>query len=61
MVKLNVDLMERALANLLDNAIKYTPEGGVVNVRAYNAGNQVMIEVQDSGRGIAEKGFTAYF
>ncbi len=42
------------LRNLIDNAIKYTPEGGFVNVTATTEGEWVNIGVQDSGIGIPE-------
>ena len=44
--------LERALLNLLDNAIKYTPSGGRVTVRASTEPNGVRIEIEDSGIGI---------
>ena len=46
------DYLERAVSNLIDNAIKYTPEGGKVRVSARAAGDEVVIEVVDSGIGI---------
>jgi signal transduction histidine kinase len=39
--------------NLLTNAVKYTPEGGRITVRALPAGQEVLIEVSDTGVGIA--------
>jgi two-component system sensor histidine kinase/response regulator len=42
------------LRNLIDNAIKYTPEGGSVSVTATAEGEWVNIGVQDSGIGIPE-------
>ncbi len=42
----------RALGNLLDNAIKFTPPGGEVRVRAWPEGEWVAIEVADTGPGI---------
>ncbi len=42
----------RALGNLLDNAIKFTPPGGAVEVRAWPEGEWVAIEVVDTGPGI---------
>jgi two-component system phosphate regulon sensor histidine kinase PhoR len=39
--------------NLLDNAIKYTPEGGQIKVRLYVQGNDAVLEVADSGIGIS--------
>lgn len=43
------------LSNLVDNALKYTPEGGRVTVRAAPNHRFVALEVQDTGIGIAEK------
>jgi heavy metal sensor kinase len=44
--------LERALLNLLDNAIKYTPAGGRVTVRTANESSGVKIEIEDTGQGI---------
>lgn len=41
------------LRNLLDNALKYTPKGGRVDVGLLNDGNSVVLDVDDSGPGIA--------
>jgi PAS domain S-box-containing protein len=42
----------QAIDNLLTNAIKFTPEGGNVEVRVSNQGDRAVVEVQDSGVGI---------
>jgi heavy metal sensor kinase len=48
-------LIQRMLANLLDNAIKYTPSGGAVSVSARRDSLQrTVIEVSDTGPGISE-------
>jgi two-component system, NarL family, sensor histidine kinase BarA len=47
--------LRQVLYNLLSNAIKFTPEGGRVTLRARADGRFVIIEVQDTGIGIAEE------
>lgn len=45
-------LLRRMLLNLLDNAIKYTPEGGKVSLECHRQGNEYVVSVTDSGEGI---------
>ena len=53
--------IEQVLINLLDNALKYTPEGGGIAVTARCAGNMVTISVSDSGIGIPPKDLPRIF
>ncbi|SFD26078.1 sensor histidine kinase [Massilia yuzhufengensis] len=45
--------LEQIVDNLLHNAIKYTPAGGSIAVRCQVVGSEVLVEVRDSGVGIA--------
>jgi two-component system phosphate regulon sensor histidine kinase PhoR len=44
--------LRQLVANLLENAIRYTPEGGKVSVRALAEEGQVIVQVSDNGPGI---------
>ena len=46
-------LLRQAVANLVDNAIKYTPSGGLVTVGLRTTEDEVLISVKDTGIGIA--------
>jgi two-component system phosphate regulon sensor histidine kinase PhoR len=48
----NPDYIERAVANLIDNASKYTPEGGRIDVTTRPCGQYAVVEVSDNGIGI---------
>lgn len=44
--------MSQALANILDNAVKFTPQGGQVRMTARREGKTICISIQDTGPGI---------
>jgi heavy metal sensor kinase len=46
------DTLRRALVNILDNAIKYTPAGGTISVSLKESTSALVIEVTDTGPGI---------
>ncbi|HEX16984.1 MAG TPA: HAMP domain-containing histidine kinase, partial [Thermoplasmatales archaeon] len=47
--------LKEVFANLISNSIRYTPEGGRIEFRAREEGNEVMVEVRDNGRGLSEE------
>jgi signal transduction histidine kinase len=50
----NRQLLAQGLANLVDNAIKYTPEGGRIGLRVWTSVGATRLEVWDTGPGIPE-------
>ena len=57
--------LEQVVINLLDNAIKFTPDGGAVAARAAAVGGEMVVEVEDTGSGIPaeslDKLFTRFY
>ena len=48
----DVELLERAIANLVDNALKFCPAGATVTLNAVASGDEVQVSVTDTGPGI---------
>lgn len=55
LVNADVALIERVLQNLIDNALKFTPEGGTITIKTQEQESDVLIEVADTGVGIPEE------
>jgi signal transduction histidine kinase len=53
--------MELCLSNLIDNALKYTPAGGRVEIGGERDGEHVRLWVQDTGPGISEEDLPRIF
>jgi signal transduction histidine kinase len=49
------DLLAEAVANLLDNAIKFTPDGGHVEIELLRGDGKTVVRVTDTGGGISEQ------
>ena len=54
LLELDQSRLRQVIGNLLDNAVRLTPAGGSVRVRATREPDGVVIDVQDTGPGIAE-------
>jgi len=57
----NADRLGQVFANLISNALSFSPDGGTVTVRATPKGGLIMIQVDDQGPGIPEGNFERIF
>lgn len=53
-VSADFGMIERVMTNLLDNAIRHTPVGGEIHVKLRRDGDDVVVQVSDTGPGIPE-------
>jgi two-component system sensor histidine kinase KdpD len=61
LVQVDPVLMEQVFANIIDNALKYTSEGGRIALAAPNPENEVIIRISDDGIGIPPEARNAVF
>ena len=55
MVYADIGMMERVLQNLIENAIKFTPDGGQIIIKLQQTNNSVRVSIKDSGYGISSE------
>jgi signal transduction histidine kinase len=55
------EALERVFMNLVSNAVKYTPSGGSVTVKAWGESDRIKVEVSDTGIGIPEDALPRIF
>ncbi|HXV47531.1 MAG TPA: HAMP domain-containing sensor histidine kinase [Candidatus Binatia bacterium] len=60
-VRIDAERILQVLRNLLGNAIKFTPKGGLVRVSARPTGNKLEVAVKDSGPGIPQEALLSIF
>jgi signal transduction histidine kinase len=60
-VRADPKALRRVLSNLIENAIKYTPDGGSILLSAREDGEHVLISVSDNGRGIPAEDLPVLF
>ena len=53
--------LQQVISNIIDNGIKYTPEGGRVMVEVYNTAEYGVVKVSDTGYGIDEENINRIF
>lgn len=54
-VEVNADRIDQVFANLLDNALKFTPEGGKITISARKIEEKIEVSVEDTGVGLSEE------
>lgn len=60
-VPLDKQLVNRALENLLSNAIRYTKDGDSISLKGINLGDKIIFSISDTGCGIEEKDLSHIF
>ncbi|MDQ7025524.1 MAG: GAF domain-containing sensor histidine kinase [Anaerolineae bacterium] len=60
-VNVDANMLERSITNLVDNAIKYTPNGGIIEVGIHRDNDDIVITVSDDGFGISEENLKSLF
>jgi signal transduction histidine kinase len=60
-VQADIGLIERVFENLIDNALRYTPEDGEIHIKAAREQDRVRVRVSDTGSGIAPEDITHLF
>jgi len=60
-VKIDAAQIERALANLIENALRFSPAESTVSIRAESSGAEVIVRIQDSGPGVPTADAAAIF
>ncbi|HEY9756460.1 MAG TPA: PAS domain-containing sensor histidine kinase [Oculatellaceae cyanobacterium] len=54
LVRCDIEEIRRVIQNLVDNAFKFTPRGGLIDVSLDATDHQMMIKVRDNGKGISD-------
>ena len=60
-VSADANLIDQVFLNLISNAIKYTPDGGRIEIKATVAGAHVRIQIKDTGHGISSEDIPRIF
>ncbi|MGN1169623.1 MAG: ATP-binding protein, partial [Acutalibacteraceae bacterium] len=52
-VNADEDMLMQVIYNLVDNAIKFTPDGGYISINAFQDGDKVFVDIKNSGDGVS--------
>ena len=55
LAKIDAKLIVQVIINIVDNAIKYTPEGTSIEIKCEKAGKKVLVSIADTGQGIPDE------
>ncbi len=61
LAQVDIQLLERALGNLVDNAMRVTPRGGMVSISAHEQEQKIRVTVSDTGPGISPDDLSRIF
>lgn len=61
MMQADKDLIQQVVYNLLDNAVKFTPEKGTITIFAHNNGETTTVAIRNSGAGVSEEEISRIF
>ncbi|MBR5437312.1 MAG: HAMP domain-containing histidine kinase [Clostridia bacterium] len=61
MMRADKDLVQQVIYNLVDNAVKFTPERGTIRISAENDGELTTVSIRNSGPGISEEEIARIF
>ncbi len=61
MMRADKDLIQQVIYNLLDNAVKFTPENGTIKIFASNDGESTKVCIRNSGQGVSEEEIARIF
>ncbi len=60
-VEIDQDKLIQVIDNIMNNAIKYSPDGGTIYVRLMSTHNQLVLSIQDQGLGIPQESIPHLF
>ena len=60
-IRADRDLIQQVLYNLIDNAVKFTPENGTISIFAKNDGERTSVRIRNSGAGVSPEEISRIF